>query len=216
MATCLGRMLLAVAAILALAAFAAGPSTAQIVTFEDFSGTARPNDIYTSITSAGYEFASVHEHFVNQPASFGGITNGTAYISEEAGGLGLPITMTRAGGGTFTLNALDGGPPFVSAPADYPNATQIYVVGRKDGGGQVSTTLALSGAPAFQNFALQGLDSVTSVTFYGNSASNTGGIALDNIVVNALPTKDQCKNDGWKNFPQFKNQGQCVGFVERG
>jgi hypothetical protein len=33
----------------------------------------------------------------------------------------------------------------------------------------------------------------------------------------ALPTsKDQCKNDGWRNFPQFKNQGQCVAFVERG
>lgn len=28
-------------------------------------------------------------------------------------------------------------------------------------------------------------------------------------------TKDQCKNDGWKNFnnPSFKNQGDCVSFV---
>ncbi len=27
--------------------------------------------------------------------------------------------------------------------------------------------------------------------------------------------KDQCKNDGWKNFtdPSFKNQGQCIAFV---
>ena len=30
-----------------------------------------------------------------------------------------------------------------------------------------------------------------------------------------VPTsKDQCKNNGWKHFPQFKNQGQCVSFVE--
>jgi hypothetical protein len=29
-----------------------------------------------------------------------------------------------------------------------------------------------------------------------------------------LPTiKDQCKRGGWKNFPQFKNQGDCVSFV---
>jgi hypothetical protein len=29
-----------------------------------------------------------------------------------------------------------------------------------------------------------------------------------------LPTsKDQCKNGGWRNFPQFKNQGDCVSFV---
>jgi hypothetical protein len=27
-------------------------------------------------------------------------------------------------------------------------------------------------------------------------------------------SKDQCKNNGWKNFPQFKNQGQCVSFVQ--
>jgi DNA-binding beta-propeller fold protein YncE len=32
-----------------------------------------------------------------------------------------------------------------------------------------------------------------------------------------VPTsKDQCKNGGWRNFPQFRNQGQCVAFVERG
>ncbi len=26
-------------------------------------------------------------------------------------------------------------------------------------------------------------------------------------------SKDQCKNQGWMNFPQFKNEGDCVGFV---
>jgi hypothetical protein len=32
-----------------------------------------------------------------------------------------------------------------------------------------------------------------------------------------LPTsKDQCKNGGWRNYPQFKNQGDCVSFVENG
>jgi hypothetical protein len=30
----------------------------------------------------------------------------------------------------------------------------------------------------------------------------------------ALPTsKDQCKNGGWRNFPGFKNQGECVSYV---
>ena len=33
----------------------------------------------------------------------------------------------------------------------------------------------------------------------------------------ALPmSKDQCKNGGWRNYPQFKNQGQCVAFVNHG
>ena len=29
-------------------------------------------------------------------------------------------------------------------------------------------------------------------------------------------SKDQCKHGGWRNFPQFKNQGQCIAFVNRG
>jgi hypothetical protein len=39
--------------------------------------------------------------------------------------------------------------------------------------------------------------------------------SLAQPVLIAPTTKDQCKNNGWKAFPQFKNQGQCVSFVER-
>jgi hypothetical protein len=32
-----------------------------------------------------------------------------------------------------------------------------------------------------------------------------------------LPTtKAQCKNGGWRYFPQFRNQGQCIAFVNHG
>jgi hypothetical protein len=35
--------------------------------------------------------------------------------------------------------------------------------------------------------------------------------------VESEPTSiDQCKNGGWRNFPQFKNQGQCITFVTHG
>jgi hypothetical protein len=49
-----------------------------------------------------------------------------------------------------------------------------------------------------------------------------GGSALglgDVVVVDApaLPTsKDQCKNGGWQSFGVFKNQGDCISFVETG
>ncbi len=40
------------------------------------------------------------------------------------------------------------------------------------------------------------------------------------VVVDAQPlptSKDQCKNGGWRGFGDtFKNQGQCVAFVQRG
>jgi hypothetical protein len=38
------------------------------------------------------------------------------------------------------------------------------------------------------------------------------------VVVDSPPpptSKDQCKNGGYKQYG-FKNQGQCVAFVERG
>ena len=32
-----------------------------------------------------------------------------------------------------------------------------------------------------------------------------------------VPTsKEQCKNGGWRNFPQFKNEGLCIAFVNHG
>jgi hypothetical protein len=43
-------------------------------------------------------------------------------------------------------------------------------------------------------------------------------ISGDLVVVDAptAPTsKDQCKNGGWRNYPGFKNQGDCVSFVAR-
>jgi hypothetical protein len=38
----------------------------------------------------------------------------------------------------------------------------------------------------------------------------------DVAVVDAAPlptSKDQCKKGGWRNYPGFKNQGDCVSFV---
>lgn len=32
----------------------------------------------------------------------------------------------------------------------------------------------------------------------------------------APTNKEQCRHGGWRNFPGFKNQGQCVAFVQRG
>jgi hypothetical protein len=29
-------------------------------------------------------------------------------------------------------------------------------------------------------------------------------------------SKDQCRRNGWRDFPDFKNQGQCIAFVARG
>jgi hypothetical protein len=45
-------------------------------------------------------------------------------------------------------------------------------------------------------------------------------VTTGDIVVHDAPpfptTKDQCTNGGWRNYPGFKNQGQCVSFVATG
>jgi hypothetical protein len=41
----------------------------------------------------------------------------------------------------------------------------------------------------------------------------------DVVVTDAQPfptSKDQCKDGVWRNFPQFKNQGECIAFVNHG
>lgn len=57
------------------------------------------------------------------------------------------------------------------------------------------------------------------VPFEGVASLGSGPIASGTIVVHdAAPvpsSREQCKNGGWAQFG-FTNQGQCVGFVERG
>ena len=48
-------------------------------------------------------------------------------------------------------------------------------------------------------------------TTHATSSGNTDVTVTPTSV--APTSKDQCKKGGWRNYPQFKNQGQCVKFV---
>jgi hypothetical protein len=42
-------------------------------------------------------------------------------------------------------------------------------------------------------------------------------VQSESVVGPSAPTsKDQCKNGGWRNFPGFKNEGDCISFVATG
>jgi hypothetical protein len=61
-----------------------------------------------------------------------------------------------------------------------------------------------------------GVRSASDCTPIGVATSEPGLLAGDIVVVDAQPfpsSKEQCKNGGWRNFPGFKNEGDCVGFV---
>ena len=54
-------------------------------------------------------------------------------------------------------------------------------------------------------------------TFGGRHEVIFGETFSSQGVVPIVPTsKDQCKDGGWQQYPQFRNQGDCVSFVETG
>jgi hypothetical protein len=61
-------------------------------------------------------------------------------------------------------------------------------------------------------------EGVTTVTVFISLSSallvETFTSSLTEPVLIAPTSKDQCKKNGWKNFPQFKNQGQCEKSVK--
>ena len=81
-----------------------------------------------------------------------------------------------------------------------------------------------NGTPSGDNFDLFALQRTTQATnpydcsHLPDSAltTNTDGdfTVVDASAPRPLPTsKDECQNGGWKRFPGFRNQGQCVSFV---
>jgi hypothetical protein len=137
-----------------------------------------------------------------------------------------PGTFTETGSGTVTA-----GPQGVSGSMTLSASFTIHsgdflITGSKSGG--------VSG-PACQDTSGNTGGSVNGLSYRATIHTSTGNYA-DQGTSNALvftgpsgtslledfasslfsPTsKDQCKNNGWKAFPQFKNQGECVSFVER-
>ena len=55
-----------------------------------------------------------------------------------------------------------------------------------------------------------------TVTLEDDSSPLNVTIDESATLVTAPTSKAQCTHGGWKNFPQFKNQGDCVSFVATG
>jgi PEP-CTERM motif len=183
--------------------FDVGPIGAEVVTFDDVA--AGDNDIQTSVNSGGFNFASDHFHITNNPAgcSFGGcVGNRTQYASEDAPTLAEPVTMTKIGGGTFSLTSFDGAETFINSAAaatgGYPNAAFIRVVGNLSGGGTVVANFQLDGVKDgnggvadFQHFVFgPGWTNLTSAVWSGGipgTAATNASMSFDNIVVSTAP-----------------------------
>ena len=169
-------------------------ASALTITFDAVPSSG--NTQQSSVTTDGYTFTSGHFHTIDNPSLgvFGGLANNTTiYIAEEAGSLGLPITMVQALGGQFSLTSIDGAKAFndnaAAASGGFPNADTLNILGNVNGGGTVSASFSL--ANAFQTFLLPGsFANLDSVVFSGSLLTGgAGGIGLDNVVVDGSTSR---------------------------
>jgi hypothetical protein len=72
-------------------------------------------------------------------------------------------------------------------------------------------------ADADGSFGPIGFGTVGVKTIYTVIIEYAGQTLAKTVTVTCLPTsKDECKNGGWRDFPEFENQGDCVSFVATG
>jgi hypothetical protein len=144
--------------------------------------------------------------------------------------------LARDGGGVH-FNSANAGPGRVNTSVDdLPNGIWTHVAATYDGSslkmyiGGIEVGSASPFALGVPNDAplrigasgtcgnnFPGL--IDEVRFYSPalSAQDVAALARGRLI-EPPGTKDQCKNGGWELFahPEFKNQGQCVRFVEHG
>ncbi len=115
----------------------------------------------------------------------------------------LNVTGPDRGGGTSTAPTT----AVVTAVGTGPNPDTTFKVLVVDYGGGGADTFAFASASGPTECALPSPNEVSLLS----TLTNGRAVVFDAPL---LPTsKEQCKNGGWQNFPQFKNQGDCVSFV---
>jgi hypothetical protein len=191
--------------------------SACTVTFDGVDGTGNPQLSTLSVTEQGQTvvFTSGHFHAIGDTSIclFSGCVTGSGvYIMEEAGVLGQPINMSRAGG--FNLLSFQVAQPFnddvAAANGGFPNATTVVIVGNLSAGGTVTATCPIP-TTGFGNCSLPGsFSNLASATFSGTVAGGgTGGIALDNITYlpGSGPSTATAEEDGFEATPAASESG---------
>ena len=110
-------------------------------------------------------------------------------------------------GGWWSDNAGNGGPPLVTLAhyiADHPDAR---IAASQPGGFLLSTGCG----GTWMSF----VGNADALTIGVNGNSTTYDFELAAATVGPPTSKAQCKKGGWRQFtnPSFKNQGQCVSYV---
>lgn len=181
--------------LIACAVFGRTASDAQLpaatIDFEDLAVPPRTNLWAEDVTSRGFFFDSFQDHVHLDRDNFR-VSNGTTYLATDDVPGFNPLTMSVAGGGTFTLSQLDMGEWW----NENATARTVTVTGNFAAGGSIVRTITLDlvfdgafGANDFQTFTFNWTN-LTSLVFKGNGSLQAGEnhFTLDNIVTtNVVP-----------------------------
>lgn len=121
------------------------------------------------------------------------------------------LTLTRnceaiAGANTVDV-ILSGFPPFTPF-----EATLLFDL---SGVGPIQLTTDANGS--FDSSTIGHIGSFEPVTFTAIITWEGGTLTESLFVDCSKPAlKEDCKNGGWRDFPGFNNQGQCIAFVSGG
>jgi hypothetical protein len=125
----------------------------------------------------------------------GSTTTCTATVTDTAS------TPQGAPTGTVTLGS-DG-------PGSFSNGGQCSLSATGDGAASCSVTYTPGSTPATPTRT----DTISAA--YGGDSQHGTSSGTTQVTVDSLPTtKDQCLNYGWQSFGVFRNQGDCVSYVE--
>jgi DNA-binding beta-propeller fold protein YncE len=120
------------------------------------------------------------------------------YVTDETGARVLQYTVGAEGALSPKSPASVGAGRFPLGIAIQPDGRSVYA--------------ANAGDNSISQYSVAA-DGGLSPRSPGTVAAGTGPLEIA-VTPAATPTrKDQCKNGGWRNFPQFKNEGQCITFV---
>jgi hypothetical protein len=155
--------------------------------------------------------------FICQPAAYS--VNGSATgpypgtFTEAGTWTQVPETFSATftiTSGTTTITGSRFGPPFSGFHTTQCGTSEVSI------GGHVAYTATIHTPTG--NFHDEGTSFLVATIAASGEATVTGAFhtsSLPEAILIGPNSRDQCKNNGWKAFPQFKNQGQCVSFVER-
>jgi hypothetical protein len=99
----------------------------------------------------------------------------------------------------------------------FPPSTPFEASLEFDGAGIGPIQLTTDVNGDFNSATIGHIGSIEPTTFTA-TITWEGGVLTESLFVDCSKpaSKEDCKAGGWRNFPQFNDQGDCIAFVNRG